>query len=74
MLHSMWAWLAASLYGSDQLVPKYSWDIPGCLVAVPTLAQWNAALNCEFRVRCLSAGMDDVLLAIALVRQVLDGA
>jgi hypothetical protein len=48
--------------------------IPGCLVAVPTLGQWNAALNCESRVCCLSACMGEVFQAIALVRQVLDWA
>jgi hypothetical protein len=52
--------------GYAQLVPKYSWDIPGCLVAVQTLGQWNAALNCEGCQRSLSGCMGDVLLAISL--------
>jgi hypothetical protein len=43
-------------YGYAQLVPKNSWDIPGCLVAVQTLGQWNAALNCEaVNALCLDA-------------------
>jgi hypothetical protein len=46
----------------------------GTYQAAPTFGQWNAALNCKGRVRCLSSCIGDVFLVIALVRHVLDWA